>query len=579
MIANISFTFGDNNTLSEKISYNISKIEESKGEYLYDNFYQNDINKLYNEMVEVGEMNKQVYKKYFEVSLNLAPGEKLDKEKFLQVGNEYMQRMGYGNCCYAVILHNDREHKHLHILSTTVDYDGLHINDFNTSRRRSQSISRELEVKYNLKEIEYAKFNSESLSKIKEREYYFSNALDKGLRNFSTKTELLELLSDDAKFVLNNRLSNIGLELLLGKELYNEVGSVLEKNNLFVSLYKEELLQQLDLCYNSSSNKYDFLEKVHAAGLYVRTLADKNGKLKFTYGLPNANVYFKDERLPQKYRYAAISGLVTTGPMSMDEQKSTIASKAIVALKNSKSFEDYLIELEKIGVNATLHQNTGGIYGISFQLKDIEDAAIIKASEIANNRGFSFFNITKYFNGEATPLNDLLKDGTVARSSSMNEAAQKLHIRNQVIQTLPTVKSVDDLIEKLLSKNISLWVRKSKSGEIKGFSFKMKDCANAIPIKASDVSANFDKELFRAVQAHHAACETESMNRFENSSELKSKVEQLDFNATYISAMPQKHAEFSAVSGVSEDLQNDNTLSSKKKKKKRNIDFESGIDL
>jgi len=43
--------------------------------------------------------------------------------------------------------------------------------------------------------------------------------------------------------------------------------------------------------------------------------------------------------------------------------------------------------------------------------------------------------------------------------------------------------------------------------------------------------------------------------------------------------MPQKHAEFSAVSGVSEDLQNDNTLSSKKKKKKRNIDFESGIDL
>jgi len=103
-----------------------------------------------------------------------------------------------------------------------------------------------------------------------------------------------------------------------------------------------------------------------------------------------------------------------------------------------------------------------------------------------------------------------------------------------------------------------------------GLSFKMKDCANAIPIKASDVFANFYKELFRVVQALHATYETGAMNLFEHSSGLKSKIEQLDFNATYIPEMPQKHAEFSSVSG---DLQNDNTLSSKKKKKKRNIDF------
>src|SRR5665647_1379347 len=118
MIANISFTFGDNNTLSEKISYNISKIEDDKGEYLFDSFFENDINKLYEEMKEVGEMNDQVAKKYFEVSLNLVQGEKISNEKFLQIANEYMQRMGYGECCYAVIRHTDKEHQHLHILST-----------------------------------------------------------------------------------------------------------------------------------------------------------------------------------------------------------------------------------------------------------------------------------------------------------------------------------------------------------------------------------------------------------------------------------------------------------------------------
>jgi len=579
MIANISYTFGDNKTLSEKISYNISKIEDGKGEYLYDNFYQNDIHKLYNEMVEVGEMNKQVYKKYFEVSLNLTPGEELNTDKFVKIANEYMLRMGYGNCCYAIILHKDREHQHLHILSTTVDYDGLHVNDSNTSRRRSQSISRELEVKYNLKEVEYKKFNSKSLSKIKKREYYFSNALDKGLRDYKSKTELIELLSDNAKLIQNNRLSNTELELLLGKDIYNQIGNVLEKNNLFVSLYKEELLQQLDVCYNSSYNKYDFLEKVHASGLYVRTLADKDGKQRLTYGLPNANVYFKEDRLPQKYHYAAISSFMTTRAMSTDEQKNAIASKAIVALKNSNSFENYILELEKIGVNATLHQNTGGIYGISFQLKDIEDAAIIKASEIATNRGFSFLNITRYFSGEATPLNDLLKVGTVAKQSSMSEVAQKTHIRNQLIQTLPTAKSTEDLIEKLSKKGISLWVRKSKSGEIKGFSFKMKDCTDAIPIKARDVSANFDKELFRAVQALHTTCDIDKENRVTNYSGLKNNAEQGDFNLSQIPKPPQELVEFSEVSINGGDLQNDDTSLSKKKKKKNNIDFERWMDL
>jgi len=578
MIAKISTPFGDNTTLSKKISYNISKIEDGKGEYLYDNFFENDMHRLYNEMKEVGEMNDRADKKYVEVSLNLTPGEQIDNDKFLQIAKEYMQCIGYGDCCYAVIRHSDKSHEHVHILSTTVDYEGNHISSSNNFHR-SQTISRKLEVKYDLEEVEYNKFNSKSLSKIKEREYYFSNALDKGLRNFSTKTELLELLSDEAKIIQNNRLSNIELEFLLGKDVYNEVGNILEKNNLFVSLYKEELLQQLNLCYNLSKNKYDFLEKVHASGLYVRTLADKDGKQKLTYGLPNANVYFKEDRLPQKYRHAAISSFMTTRAMSTDEQKNAIASKAIVALKNSKSFEINLIELDKIGVNAMLHQNTAGVYGISFQLKDIEDAAIIKASEITNNRGFSFLNITRYFSGEASPLNVLLQLGTVAKQSSMSEVAQKTHIRNQVIQTLSSVKSTEDLIDKLSEKGISLWVRKSKSGKIKGFSFKMKDCANAIPIKARDVSANFDKELFSAVLALHATHDLETMNRFKNSSGFMDKAEQGDLNVSHIPTAPQEPIELSEVSINGSDSQDNDAPLSKKKKKRNNIDFEMQIDL
>jgi len=524
--------------------------------------------------MEVGEMNKQVYKKYFEVSLNLTPGEQLKSDKFLQIAQEYMLRMGYGNCCYAVILHKDREHQHLHILSTTVDYDAMHINDSNI-RRKSQSISRELEVKYNLKEVEYNKFKSKSLSKIKERQYYFSNALDKGLRNFSTKTELMELLSDDVKLVQDNHLTNTQLELLLGKDVYNEVGGVLEKNNLFVNLYKDELLQQLDSCYNVSKNKYDFFENVHAAGLYVRTLTDKDGKLKLTYGLPNASIYFKEERIPQRYRYATISRFLCTRAMSADEQKKSIALKAIVALKNSNSFESYLVELDKIGVVARLLENSGGIYGISFKLKDVEDAIIFKASDITANRAFSFANIIKYFSNEVTPLNEFLKGSEkVSMSSTMKEETQKAYIRDQVRQILPTVKNTEELRKKLSQKGISLWVRKNNTGEVKGFSFKITACANSLPIKARDISANFDKELFRGVQTLHGGRKIESINQFESFTIRENKVEQGDSIVSNNPAI-QQPTEYSEVSRVSGDLQNDDTLSNKKKKKKK-IDMDFG---
>lgn len=529
MIAKISNTFGDNNTLSEKISYNISKIEDDKGEYLFDSFFENDINKLYEEMKEVGEMNDQVAKKYFEVSLNLVQGEKISNEKFLQIANEYMQRMGYGECCYAVIRHTDKEHQHLHILSTTVDYDGVHIPDSHT-KYRSQAISRELEKKYGLEIVEYNRFNNENLSKIKAREYYFSNALDKGLRDYKAKTELAELLSDNAKLIQNNRLSNIELEFLLGKDVYNKVGNVLEKHNLFMTLYKEELLQQLDLCYNQSANKYDFFEKVHAAGLYIRTVADKKGDLKYTYGLPNANKYFKDDRLPQKYRYAAISSFVSSSAMSREEQKSGIASKAIIALKNSRSFEEYLIELEKIGVKATLHQNAGGVYGMSFQLIGVEDAITFKASEITTNRSFSFANIQKYFNGETTALDDLVKQGGQhGMSSLLTEEEQKKYIKDETRRILPTLKSVEELIDKLSEKNISLWLRKNDSGEVEGFSFKMKSGVNAAPIKASDIATNFDKELFSGVKALNVAQEPEKIKRYAEFTGRMSKAEQTEF--------------------------------------------------
>ena len=179
--------------------------------------------------------------------------------------------------------------------------------------------------------------------------------------------------------------------------------------------------------------------------------------------------------------------------------------------------------------------------------------------------------INKYFKGESTLLNDLLKQKNVGMSSTMTEDEQKKYIKEQVKQTLPTIKTVEELKDKLWEKGLSLWVRKNDSGEIKGFSFKVKFCNNAVPIKARDVSLNFDKELFRGVQALHSVREIESFEGFISG---KSKVEHVNYIVSNNQAIPQQPAEFSVVSGGAGDLQNDNSLLSKKKKKKKNdMDF------
>ncbi|GAB3741544.1 relaxase/mobilization nuclease domain-containing protein [Spirosoma lituiforme] len=97
--------------------------------------------------------NQRVSSPTLHISVAFHPSEKLDDEQLKRMGEEYMQKMGYGNQPMLIYRHEDTHHPHMHIVSVSVDIDGKKISDSN-NRPRSNAIRKEMEIKYQLVKAE-----------------------------------------------------------------------------------------------------------------------------------------------------------------------------------------------------------------------------------------------------------------------------------------------------------------------------------------------------------------------------------------------------------------------------------------
>ncbi len=75
--------------------------------------------------------------------------ERLTNRMMMQIADEYLRRMGYGDTQVLIVRHNDREHPHLHLVLNRIDGDGKRISDKN-ERVRNAKVCRELSDKYGL---------------------------------------------------------------------------------------------------------------------------------------------------------------------------------------------------------------------------------------------------------------------------------------------------------------------------------------------------------------------------------------------------------------------------------------------
>ena len=331
MIAEIQPSFSSHLSMSRKIEYQLSKVKEGNGKVLYTST-GDELAAMPAYMKLISQLNDRVKLPYAEFILSLYPGESLSDEQWLSLAGEYIERMGYGKSCYAVVLNTDKAHSHVHVLLTTIDEEGKSIPSGN-NYSRSEKISRELEQKYGLLPLEREGGKRTTLGEAQYRNYYFDAALKKAMRSYNYKDKVSAVLEQsDTYWSLDKPLQEIKLaneewRVLLGDESYDNLFALLEKGGFFNPLFKDELLQQLDRIYSFSESTSDFRRNLEQEGLYMR-LVTKKDKSYYVYGIKDSGFYLKDVSLPQKYRFGNIR--FDGHGMSADEQKHYIYDLSLI---------------------------------------------------------------------------------------------------------------------------------------------------------------------------------------------------------------------------------------------------------
>lgn len=151
MVAKISH--GSN--LYGALSYNQEKVDEGLGKVLATNLVIEPADGVFNASTCMQDFERfmpshiTTKKPVIHVSLNPHPDDKLTDEQLSEIGQKYMERLGYGSQPYMIFKHEDIDRQHIHIVSTRVRPDGSLVPD-SFEKDRSNKIRRELEKEYNL---------------------------------------------------------------------------------------------------------------------------------------------------------------------------------------------------------------------------------------------------------------------------------------------------------------------------------------------------------------------------------------------------------------------------------------------
>jgi len=139
--------------LNDKIQVHpIEKVIKNRAEVLMFNQCYGNQKELIQQFNEVRKSNPKLSKPVMHITLSMAPGENLSKDKLMEMVQHCAMDMGFTNNQYLAVYHNDTNHQHLHIVANRVGYDKLTVSDSN-SYQKIANFCRKMEMKYNLKQV------------------------------------------------------------------------------------------------------------------------------------------------------------------------------------------------------------------------------------------------------------------------------------------------------------------------------------------------------------------------------------------------------------------------------------------
>lgn len=110
------------------------------------------VRELTNEFAAVRALKPSVKKPVHHAQLSAAPGDHLSALQWEEIGEQYVEKMGFEDCPYVVIQHRDKAHDHIHIVISRVTLEGRVVSDWQ-SKMRSEAIMRDIEQQYDLRRV------------------------------------------------------------------------------------------------------------------------------------------------------------------------------------------------------------------------------------------------------------------------------------------------------------------------------------------------------------------------------------------------------------------------------------------
>ncbi|WP_346856934.1 conjugal transfer protein MobB [uncultured Draconibacterium sp.] len=297
------------------------------------------------------QANKRTENPIIHISLNPDPTDKLNDEKFSEIAQEYMQKLGYGNQPFIVYKHEDIDRHHLHVVSVKVDETGKMIRD-NFQHRLSMRICRELEKKYGLvRANEKQKAEGYTLKKVDFNKGNIKQQIANVVRPVSASWHF---------------------------QTFNEYKALLSIFNVHVSEVKGEY----------KGKPY--------TGIVYATL-DEKGKVCGT-PIKSSKIGKTVGKAVLEQRMAKSKILVNN--KNLKERPKTIIAAAIQKCRTQDDFEK---ELLKSGISVLLRKNDSGrIYGVTFI--DHKQKFVFNGSRLG--KGFSANLFHEKFNNPEQPTGE-----------------------------------------------------------------------------------------------------------------------------------------------------------------------------
>lgn len=139
------------------LAYHQDKIDKQEAKIIYEhNILDSKPRNLHNYLDSISRYTN-TKKPVFHVSLSFPKKDlsKLSDEALNKISQDYLDEMGYGKQPYIIYRHYDKEHPHVHVVSTRVNIETQKSIPSKFEGRRSQKITENLEQKYTLTIAKY----------------------------------------------------------------------------------------------------------------------------------------------------------------------------------------------------------------------------------------------------------------------------------------------------------------------------------------------------------------------------------------------------------------------------------------